>query len=294
MSQENVEIVRQGTDAYNRGDLDGILEHWAPDAVLDWSNSRGFEVGVYRGRDEIRAFWRRFLAAFEAIRFEIDDPVEVEDGLLVVENIAYLRGRDGIEVEARSAWLITIEDRRTTSLTLYQTKQVALEAAGTGEQAKHWSASGRPQPLRGRAPCLSSHTCLLSHTGAGRRNTVNSIPSTARKEARMSNLIQPIMESRPEAAQRNRHDWKRSLEPKPQSKVRWTMAAATALRLNRLHHRHRPRKPMTPKEAQGVLSQQPPAIGTAKGVSGQYVEAWMVRWGAPPARIEAVLERLRA
>jgi hypothetical protein len=51
---------------------------------------------------------------------------------------------------------------------------------------------------------------------------------------------------------------------------------------------------MTPKEAQGVLSQQPPAIGTAKGVSGQYVEAWMVRWGAPPARIEAVLERLRA
>jgi hypothetical protein len=51
MSEENVEIVRRSTDAYNRRDLDGILENWAPDAVLDWSNSRGFDAGVYRGHD---------------------------------------------------------------------------------------------------------------------------------------------------------------------------------------------------------------------------------------------------
>jgi hypothetical protein len=43
------------------------------------------------------------------------------------------RGRDGIEVRARSAWLITIYDGEQTSLTLYQTKQEALEAAGLAE-----------------------------------------------------------------------------------------------------------------------------------------------------------------
>ena len=37
MSQENVEVVRRSTDAYNRRDLDGVLENWAPDAVVDWS-----------------------------------------------------------------------------------------------------------------------------------------------------------------------------------------------------------------------------------------------------------------
>jgi hypothetical protein len=110
----------------------------------------------------------------------------------------------------------------------------------------------------------------------------------------MSNLIQPIMESRPEAAQPNRHDWKRPLEPTRESGVRRAMAAATALGLNKLHRPHRPGKPMTPKEAQGILSQQPPAIGTAKGVSGRYVEAWMVQWGATPARIEAVLGLVRS
>jgi ketosteroid isomerase-like protein len=133
MSQENVEIVLRSTDAYNRRDLDGMLENWAPDAVVDWSNSRGPEAGVYRGHDEIRAFMLRFLAAFDEIRFEVDDPIEVEDDVLVMENVAYVRGRDGIEVQARSGWVTTFRDGQQTSLTLYQTKQQALEAAGLSE-----------------------------------------------------------------------------------------------------------------------------------------------------------------
>ena len=131
MSGENVEIVRRSTDAYSRRDLDAWLAEWAPDAVLDWSNSRGLEAGVYRGHEEIRAVVERFLAAFEELRIDLIDPVEVEDGVVVAENLAYLRGRDGIEVQARSAFLITIEGGQTTSLTLYQTKREALEAART-------------------------------------------------------------------------------------------------------------------------------------------------------------------
>ncbi len=134
MSAENVEIVRRATDAYNRRDLDGIVESWAPDAVLDWSSSRGPDAGVYRGRDEIRAFAKRFFEAWDEVRIEfVDEPAEIEDGLLIAENVTYMRGRDGIKVEARSAWLITIRDGHQTSLTLYQTKQDALEAAGLSE-----------------------------------------------------------------------------------------------------------------------------------------------------------------
>ena len=133
MSQENVETVRRGIDAYNRGDLDGVLENWAPDAVVDWSRSRGFDAGVFRGHAEIRAHWQRLLAAFDKVRIELVDPIEVEGDLLIVENLGYLRGRDGIEVQTRSAWLITIRDGELTSFTLYQTRQDALEAAGLRE-----------------------------------------------------------------------------------------------------------------------------------------------------------------
>lgn len=52
---------------------------------------------------------------------------------MIAENVAYMRGRDGIEVEARSAWLITIRNGEQTSLTLFQTKREALEAAGLAD-----------------------------------------------------------------------------------------------------------------------------------------------------------------
>jgi ketosteroid isomerase-like protein len=135
MSQqnENVEIVRRGTDAYNRRDLDGLVADWAPDAVLDWSNARGFDAGVYRGHAEIRAFAERFLAPWDEVRIELQDPIEVDDDRVIAENVTYLRGRDGIEVQARSAWLITLRDGHQTSLTLYQSKREALEAAGLSE-----------------------------------------------------------------------------------------------------------------------------------------------------------------
>ena len=130
MSEENVELVRRSIDAFSRGDLDGLLEYYAPDAVVDWSNSIGFDAGVFRGQGEIRAFMERFHEGFDEIRIELlDDPVEVEDGLVVVENVSYSHGRDGIVVQARSTFLITIRDGEHTSLTLYQTKQEALEAA---------------------------------------------------------------------------------------------------------------------------------------------------------------------
>jgi hypothetical protein len=91
---------------------------------------------------------RRFLATWDEVRIEIVDAVEVRDGLVMAENVTYMRGRDGIEVQARSAWLITVRDKKETSLTLYQTKQEALEAAGLGAPGRppggHRARGGQP------------------------------------------------------------------------------------------------------------------------------------------------------
>ncbi len=129
MSEERAEKVLRGFAEYNSGDIDAALAEWAHDAVWDWSNSRGFDAGVFRGHDEIRAFWLRFRAAFEEVRFEVLDLVELDDDLYIAENVAYIRGRDGIELQTRSAWLVRFRGGEQTSLTLYQTKQDALDAA---------------------------------------------------------------------------------------------------------------------------------------------------------------------
>ena len=86
MSEKNVEIVRRATEAYSRGDLDEALASWSADAVLDWSNSRGLEAAVVRGRDEIRAYMEQFLEAFEEVRIELEDVFEADEGVVIVEN----------------------------------------------------------------------------------------------------------------------------------------------------------------------------------------------------------------
>ena len=130
MSQDNVELVRRTVEAFNRGDFDTALENLAPDAVWDWSNSHGLDAGVFRGRAEIRAFWLRFLNTFEKLRFELEDLAEVEDDVLIAENLGHAQGREGIEARARSAWLVKTSGGQIASLTMYQTKREALEAAG--------------------------------------------------------------------------------------------------------------------------------------------------------------------
>jgi ketosteroid isomerase-like protein len=125
----NVELVRRATEAMDRGDVEATLEEWADDAVLDWSRSHGLDARIFRGKDEVRRFLIRFREVFSGIDTELLDPVEVAEGVVVVENLAHVRGRDGIAAQARSAWMITIEDGVQTSLTLYQTRRDALKAA---------------------------------------------------------------------------------------------------------------------------------------------------------------------
>jgi hypothetical protein len=49
MSRENVDIVRQAIDAFNRHDLAAAGRDWDPEATVDWSRSEGVEAGIYRG-----------------------------------------------------------------------------------------------------------------------------------------------------------------------------------------------------------------------------------------------------
>jgi ketosteroid isomerase-like protein len=60
MSQENVEIVRRSIDAFSRGDLEGVLETFAPEFELRPSGRFGDTAPVYRGRQGWVDFWSAY------------------------------------------------------------------------------------------------------------------------------------------------------------------------------------------------------------------------------------------
>jgi len=132
VSQENVEVVRSHLEAWNRRDKSAYVASFRADAEIDWSRARALYRGVYRGREQQKAFWDEFWSTFEDSQLEIHSLTEAGSEV-VVWNTVHMWGRDGIEVTARSALVFTVENGEITCLRLFHERAEALEAAGLRE-----------------------------------------------------------------------------------------------------------------------------------------------------------------
>jgi hypothetical protein len=132
MSQENVSLVEQSIDAYNRRDLEALQRFNDPGLVLDWSASLGWNAEVFRGRDAVMRFYTDRFEAFPEIILVPDCLIDAGEAV-VVPNIAHQKGRDGVEVSARSTLVFTVHDRKIIRICLYQETEQALRAVGLAE-----------------------------------------------------------------------------------------------------------------------------------------------------------------
>ena len=131
MSQENVEIVRAGFEAYNRRDFDAALA-LAHDSISLWLLI-SVETDVLRGKQEIRAAWERQV---EAIDVHIDvvelTPLD-ETRVLCVGKWTGRGPGSGVPVEQTAVQVYTFKDGLIYSIELYASKADALEAVGLEE-----------------------------------------------------------------------------------------------------------------------------------------------------------------
>jgi ketosteroid isomerase-like protein len=124
-----VEAVRRAIAAFNERDLDAAALYLDPGVEVDWSRSLGVDAGIYHGLDAASAFWASWLDLFQEFTLEADDFIECQEHV-IVPNLTRMRGRDGIEVEARSASVVTLRNGLILEWRLYQTKAEAVKAVG--------------------------------------------------------------------------------------------------------------------------------------------------------------------
>jgi ketosteroid isomerase-like protein len=134
MTEENVEIVTRTIDAWNRGDLDGVLAGAHPD--LEWHPvlPAGVEGsgGVYRGLDEARQFWAEFWDMFDEFRITIQSARAVGTSVLV---LAQIQGRAHSGVPVDSSWgaVFEMRDGLCVKTESFLDHKSALEAAAPSE-----------------------------------------------------------------------------------------------------------------------------------------------------------------
>lgn len=133
MSQENVEIVRQG---YERFAASGevVVELTTDDLVWNMSNFHGWpEQQVYEGLDGVQVFISEWMNAWEDWELEVEALLDAGDRVVA---LVHQRGRSKaaeMPVEMSFAQVWTVRDGKQTRMDMYSDRQEALEAAGLGE-----------------------------------------------------------------------------------------------------------------------------------------------------------------
>jgi ketosteroid isomerase-like protein len=133
---DRLDIARRGIEAYNRGDLDTVIELLDEDIVAIVPDGLG-NAGTYRGHDGFRRMAEHWNEAWEGFRIEIGDPNEEGDAL-IVPVVQHGRGLEsGIELSMAAVHLMRFRADRLTYWRLCETREEALE---------HARAPGAPPP----------------------------------------------------------------------------------------------------------------------------------------------------
>ena len=126
---DDVAVVRRVIDAFNRADLDGMVEAFSEDFEFDFSNSRGPLSGVYNGPGAAREFLSSFLEPWARLETETAELLELGGGRVLSVTEIRTRGQgSGVEVNATGSMIWTVREGRVSAAKMYQSKDDALEA----------------------------------------------------------------------------------------------------------------------------------------------------------------------
>jgi ketosteroid isomerase-like protein len=141
MSQENVELIRRAFDAYNRGDMQGLLDVYHPDAAWDfstWGKVGWAGPNLYVGHEGIADFLSDWRSPFGE-----DTVATVERFVAAGDKVVALchqheRGRGSSELVLMPfAQIYSFRDGKVAWVEVYSDPLQALGAVGLSEQDAH-------------------------------------------------------------------------------------------------------------------------------------------------------------
>ena len=128
--EANVETLRGGYDALNRGDLSQVFGLMAPDIVWQSGTLEG-EAG--RGRESFQRFLESWLDSFEAFRVDPEEIIERDEHLAAIVRQTGRGRMSGAEIAIRIAHVWTIGDGQAVRGRGYRNREAALTAIAHGD-----------------------------------------------------------------------------------------------------------------------------------------------------------------
>ena len=129
MSQENIERVKEGFAAHNRGDLDALVELYDPECVFET-----LLLGTHHGNESIRLIYeenQKTLDGYDVVPVEL---IDAGDKVVAVAQMVGTGPVSQIVLDDRFAFVFTFKSERVVREQAFRNKEEALEAVGFSEQ----------------------------------------------------------------------------------------------------------------------------------------------------------------
>jgi ketosteroid isomerase-like protein len=131
-SAEMLISFREGFECWNRGEIDLMAASYDSEATVDVSRVMPDE-SVLHGIEAVRPFFHRLWDAWEGIRHDPQEVLELAEGRFLVTTRVWGRGRtSGIEIDQNQGFLYTLGPGGITSLVVYPSTDDALAALASG------------------------------------------------------------------------------------------------------------------------------------------------------------------
>ena len=132
MSQENVEIVRQAYEAFQRGEPDKAMHLVSPEVELHGTSGGLSDGSVARGIEAVGQTFEMWDEDWETDLIP-QEFIDAGDQVVLLQH-ELRRGRgSGVEVESDTAVLYGLRDGRIVRIQGFMDQGEALEAAGLSE-----------------------------------------------------------------------------------------------------------------------------------------------------------------
>src|SRR6476659_4010496 len=133
MSRENVDIVKRFVDAFNRRDLNALMDTATLDLAFSPALAGTIDDNRFQGREGMRAYFADVDSAWEEFRLIVDEYRDLGDRVLTLGRLEG-RGRgSGAVVETPQGAVGDFRDGKLSSVRSYLDHGEALRAAGLTE-----------------------------------------------------------------------------------------------------------------------------------------------------------------
>jgi ketosteroid isomerase-like protein len=127
MSEDLVQLVEKGYEAWNSGDRSWVLRHMAED--VEWITPPDDpDPGTYHGHEGLERYWSQWRAAVGQLNFKIEEMIEAGQSVVVVARRQGRGEHSGLQISDRVIQVFDFEGEVCQRVREYYDRDAALSS----------------------------------------------------------------------------------------------------------------------------------------------------------------------